>query len=114
MKVVFDDGDTFRVGFDQSQEVPAEMGAEVTIPVTFDAGADTFAAGFDAGDTFEVGSGLEPGGVYPGPYEATPKFTPQYLHTSGQIMADDVNVKKIPVYEVSNQSGGTTVTIGGE
>ena len=50
--------------------------------------------------------------TYPGPYEATPRVAAQSLKTSGQAMTDDVTIKAIPIYEVSN-AYGTTVNIGG-
>jgi len=54
-----------------------------------------------------------PGKVYGGPYEVTPKLSQQALETEGTFMKEDVIVKEIPIYVVSNNSGGTTVIIGG-
>lgn len=51
--------------------------------------------------------------MYEGPYEVTPLFDEQILETRKKSMADDVTVLAIPIYEVSNPQGGTTVTIGG-
>lgn len=50
---------------------------------------------------------------YTGPYEVTPNLNAQTLETAGQLMREDVTIKPIPIYEVSNNSGGTTVIIGG-
>lgn len=50
---------------------------------------------------------------YEGPYEVVPVFNEQILETKQKSMADDVTVLAIPIYEVSNPQGGTTVTIGG-
>ena len=51
---------------------------------------------------------------YQGEYTAVPAFEPQVFSTKYKTMADDLTFKAIQVYEVSNESGGTTVTIGGE
>ena len=51
---------------------------------------------------------------YQGPYEATPKTTAQVLETNKKFMDNDVTIKKIPFYEVGNNHGGTTITIGKE
>ena len=48
---------------------------------------------------------------YEGPYEVIPKVEAQTLETAGKIMKSDVAVKAIPIYEVSNTSGGSTVYI---
>lgn len=68
---------------------------------------------------FSVGGNLAavPGGVgidiYTGETEVTPTDQEQQLDTSGKKMGDDITVKPIPYAEVSNHSGGITVTIGG-
>ena len=49
--------------------------------------------------------------VYSGPYEVTPTMERQVLETKQRTLLDDVTVKKIPIYETSNLSGGTTVYI---
>lgn len=49
--------------------------------------------------------------VYSGPYEVTPTMEKQVLETQQRTLLDDVTVKKIPIYETSNLSGGTTVYI---
>nr|DAM59831.1 MAG TPA: hypothetical protein [Caudoviricetes sp.] len=51
--------------------------------------------------------------TYEGEYEVTPRVDePVVLHTKAKRMNDDVTVKKIPQYEVSNAAGGKTLTIG--
>lgn len=51
--------------------------------------------------------------TYAGSYEAeSDPFSDATLPTAGKLMAQDVTVKKIPVAEVSNTSGGYTITIG--
>lgn len=52
---------------------------------------------------------------YSGPYEVKPSAsTNQVLETSGKYLTENVNVLKIPMFEVSNLSGGYTVTIAKE
>ena len=52
--------------------------------------------------------------MYSGEYEVTPKVTSQILETSQKVMNNDVTINKIPIFEVSNSSGGITVSIGKE
>lgn len=49
---------------------------------------------------------------YVGEYVITPQKTEQIMNTAGKTMRKDVTVKKVPRYDVSNESGGTTVIIG--
>ena len=51
---------------------------------------------------------------YVGEYNVTPKIEQQILTTNDKLMADDITVKAIPFYEVSNPQGGTTFIIGGD
>lgn len=50
---------------------------------------------------------------YVGEYNITPKIKQQILSTNDKLMTDDITVKAIPFYEVSNPQGGTTFIIGG-
>lgn len=50
---------------------------------------------------------------YVGEYEVTPKIEHQILETCDKLMSNDVMVKGIPFYEVTNPQGGTTFIIGG-
>lgn len=52
--------------------------------------------------------------VYDGDYAVTPAVEAQTMKTKGKAMADDVTVHGIPVFEVSNASGGSTVFIASE
>lgn len=53
--------------------------------------------------------------VYEGTYVVTPSAEEaQTLLTAHKMMLEDVKVEKIPYAEVSNNSGGTTATIGNE
>lgn len=56
-----------------------------------------------------VQAGGEP---YTGEYEVMPKFETQELATKNKQMKDNVKIQSIPVYEVSNPTGGITLTIG--
>lgn len=53
-----------------------------------------------------------PAPAYEGEYEVTPSFKAQTLPTADRILAKDVIIEEIPYAEVSNNSGGITVTIG--
>lgn len=53
--------------------------------------------------------------IYDGVYVVTPKINiDQILETKDKIMENDVTVLKIPLWETSNESGGTTVYIAME
>ena len=52
--------------------------------------------------------------VYDGPYEVTPKVTAQTLHTAQKFMREDVYVRAIPYFDVSNPAGGNTIYIANE
>ena len=52
---------------------------------------------------------------YTGEYTVTPEVdTAQTLETTGKYLTNDVTVKAIPDYEVSNEAGGNTFIIGKE
>ncbi len=61
-----------------------------------------------------VGSLSKPVGYddYVGSYSVTPQVEPQIISTADKRLAKDIVIETIPVYEVSNPEGGTTVTIG--
>ena len=50
--------------------------------------------------------------VYVGEYEVTPQVYAQTLKTTRRYLTKDINIKSIQYAEVSNQTGGKTVTIG--
>lgn len=52
--------------------------------------------------------------VYEGSYDVTPKTVEQTMQTADKYMLENVTVRKIPYYESSNSSGGSTVYIGTE
>ena len=51
---------------------------------------------------------------YEGDYNVTPTIESQTLPTKKKLMAEDVNIKGIPIFETDNLSGGTTVYIAKE
>lgn len=51
---------------------------------------------------------------YSGPYDITPLFSAQVFPTAKRLMQQDLTIKKIPQYEVANDSGGYTLIIGEE
>lgn len=52
--------------------------------------------------------------LYEGDYEVTPKVSKQNLPTAKKFLSEDLTIKEIPYFEVSNTSGGNTVYIGNE
>ena len=51
---------------------------------------------------------------YTGSYQVTPKVNAQTMPTAQKLMTQDVTIKAIPIYDVSNGSGGRTVYIAKE
>lgn len=51
---------------------------------------------------------------YDGDYTVTPKVKKQELATRQKFLTEDVKIKEIPFFEVSNNEGGQTVFIGKE
>lgn len=51
---------------------------------------------------------------YDGDYTVTPKVEKQELVTRQKFLTEDVKIKEIPFFEVSNNEGGQTVFIGKE
>ena len=74
---------------------------------------DIYTIFFTNGETFEyqITNGVVY--YYDGDYLVTPMpYSSQILPTANLVMSDNVNIQEIPYYEVSNSSGGKTVTIG--
>ena len=68
---------------------------------------NTISIGFNVGGTSQIPP-------YTGEYEVTPKtYNEQVLPTRNKRMINNLTVKKIPQYEVSNDSGYTLI-IGDE
>lgn len=51
---------------------------------------------------------------YAGPYDITPLFSAQTLPTAKRLLQRNLTIKKIPQYEVTNDSNGYTLIIGEE
>lgn len=51
---------------------------------------------------------------YKGNYTVTPKVEKQELATRQKFLTENVKIKEIPFFEVSNTEGGQTVFIGKE
>ena len=79
--------------------------------VLLEESAEPFEAGFDRVQTVTEYVGGNP---YEGEYTVTPKINAQTLPTKEKIMFEDVTIKAIPYYEVSNNNGGSTVFIAKE
>ena len=63
----------------------------------------------------ELGRPVYMGGEpYEGPYDVTPKVTAQTLKTAQKLMREDVSVRAIPYFDVSNPAGGNTIYIANE
>ena len=63
----------------------------------------------------ELGRPVYMGGEpYEGPYDVTPKVTAQTLPTAKKLMREDVSVRAIPYFDVSNPAGGNTIYIANE
>lgn len=54
------------------------------------------------------------GELYEGEYGVTPKMEEQTLLTKDKVLIEDVTIHAVPVYRVSNTSGGITVYIANE
>lgn len=67
----------------------------------------------DFGTVSRIEASAEDYPYYQGAYTVTPSDEAQTLATKNTTMTDDVTVKQIPYYEVSNQTG-STVYIGKE
>lgn len=80
-----------------------------TLPVTFTDNMRHLSANLGEIQTVTIG-GVE----YKGDYVVTPKIKTQVIPTKDKVLKDDMTVKSIPFFNVSNTSGGTTVYIGNE
>lgn len=52
------------------------------------------------------------GEIYDGDYVVIPQIQEQSLTTKDKFLKDNVKIKKIPYYEITNISNGKTVYIG--
>lgn len=70
--------------------------------------------GFGVDLDFTVNVGITDIPCYEGDYEVTPKVNAQILSTAKTFLKEDLTVKSIPFFKVSNTSGGNTIYIGNE
>lgn len=90
------------IRFNVSERKPVSMTIGGKAPIRLTVGQAVVVPSGDAGP------------VYDGSYVVIPKVEAQTLPTKDKRMADDVSIKGIPIYDVSNNAGGTTVYIGSE
>lgn len=102
---------TLSVQFEQrSAEFSSEFEQEQeNLSVLFSQTAEDFAGEF--GEILKTGS--EDIEVYSGSYDVTPVLEGLVLGTENKRMVKDTTIHPIPIFRVSNNSGGTTVVIGG-
>lgn len=81
------------------------------LKVKFQESVQRFSVRFGEIHTVTEFVGGEP---YDGKYTVTPKVDAQTMPTKYKVMTDDVTIKSIPFFNVSNNSGGSTVYIGNE
>ena len=79
------------------------------IPIKFNTSANTFKPAFSHFQKVVTQADYE---YYTGDYDVTPKVDPQSLATKDKFLTDNVRIESIPYYDVSNESGGSTVYIG--
>lgn len=72
---------------------------------------DAQAFDVEFGELHEVGSADIL--TYDGSYTVKPSLGVQTLETAGKLMEENTIIEPIPIYVVSNNSGGNTVVIGG-
>lgn len=60
----------------------------------------------------EIKTGIITEGIpYDGDYEIIPTTFEQILPTKTKVMKEDVNIHSIPYHDISNESGGRTISI---
>lgn len=81
------------------------------LPVKFGSMDKGFDASFEGFQCVTANPDIE---YYTGSYEITPKVDVQTMPTAHKFMTDDVTVKAIPIFDVSNDAGGNTIFIASE
>lgn len=81
------------------------------VSVKFTESSQVFEANFKDVQTITKYVGGE---QYSGEYVVTPKVDEQTLETKDKVLTEDVTIKSIPFFKVSNNKGGDTVYIGNE
>lgn len=79
--------------------------------VNFTEKMKTFKVNFNESGIGSGDSGVVP---YVGSYSVKPKVEAQILPTKEKRMLNDLEIQKIPFFNVGNTAGGSTVYIGGE
>ena len=82
-----------------------------TFDVKFSESSQTLLAKFGEIQTVTKYVGGDP---YDGDYMVTPKVIAQTMPTKDKVLVDDVHIASIPYFDVSNNSGGSTVYIAKE
>ena len=118
-KTVVIDGED-RLGIEEAVGSYTIEDATGEVSITTDGGGDVSITD-DADGDLEVISDGELGIIteviggdlpyYTGAYVVTPTMEQQSLDTKDKILTNNVTIKKIPMYETTNLSGGTTVYI---
>lgn len=92
-------------------DVKFSMSAQRFEPI-FNSGGQAIPVEFQDLHTVTTAPDVE---IYDGAYVVTPKAdVAQTLPTAQRYLLQDVNVKKIPYYEVDNAAGGSTIYIGAD
>lgn len=98
------------VSFDMRFDVRFKM-IEKKIPVQFNKTKQVFSTDFRGLQVVTVRPDVE---YYEGEYKVTPTVDGQTLETKEKFMIEDLQIKAIPFFDVSNTAGGSTVYIGSE
>ena len=86
---------------------------------TFGTNEKKFVSSFKIEETYSFTTEIKPSSgsqkePYTGSYIVTPKTEAQEMQTKDKLMTDNVSIKSIPYFSVSNTSGGNTIYIGSE
>lgn len=99
----------FEVGFRMMrQELQTQFGLNSVFPVLFQSNVQRLPVLFDKFIVTTVTKDVE---YYDGDYSVVPKVREQTLPTEKKFLGADIKVEKIPIFDVSNNSGGTTIYI---
>lgn len=99
----------FDVGFRLiRQQLKTQFASASIFPVLFESNVQRLPISFDK---FVVTTVTKDVDYYDGDYSVIPKVTRQTLPTEKKFLGSDIKVEKIPIFDVSNTSGGTTIYI---
>ena len=93
----------------------AELSAVLTLKGAISRSGDILQCVIKADGSLSGSVGKSPVTVpnYDGIYEIMPDQAEHVMPTKGRLLHKDMKIHEIPYQEVSNNSGGITVTIGG-